>query len=302
MTSKPHESIATDPKRRFLCRHIFTDGHRCGSPALRGESLCYYHIRTRRQGNSAGRSGTFVLPHADDRASIQLAIADVLCRIAAGDIDLKRGTALLYGLQVASTNLGRQPAAQTQPQPQVDDFTEDYHLGDLAPIAEIPSEKPESAQPQIATNLPLAKCGDHLEISDRPDLGVPLAGSSALQPAVPGASSDGDFNPTSSATTSEEEAELPTQEDLVVTNGTQNHPDDHPELAPAEPSIHLPRPTLNELLRRREKAFVHNATEKDFRLYPAIREELIFTPTPEELAEARSQSEAQPDPELELAI
>ena len=29
--------------RRFQCRHIFTDGHRCGSPCLRGEEFCFYH-------------------------------------------------------------------------------------------------------------------------------------------------------------------------------------------------------------------------------------------------------------------
>jgi hypothetical protein len=25
------------------CVHIFPDTHRCGSPALRGETHCYYH-------------------------------------------------------------------------------------------------------------------------------------------------------------------------------------------------------------------------------------------------------------------
>ena len=270
MPHKPLESIATDPKRRFLCRHIFTDGHRCGSPALRGESLCYYHIRTRRQGSSAGRSGTFVLPHADDRTSIQLAIADVLCRLAAGDIDLKRGGMLLYGLQVASTNLGRQSAAQAAAQPQVDDFTEDYHLGDLAPIAEVPATQ-ESAQSVPAPAEPSAQPESaHVPASGYPDLGSPMLRhgvSSGLSPAL---------------------------EEGALAPGESTEPD-HPELAPADPSTHLPRPTSSELLHRREPAFVHNSAHKSCRLYPAIREELIFTPTPEELA-------ARPEPELELAI
>jgi hypothetical protein len=248
MKHRPTESIATDPKRRFLCRHIFDDGHRCGSPSLRGESFCYYHIRTRRQGPGAGRAGTFVLPHAADRASIQLAIADVLCRLAAGDIDIKRGTALLYGLQVASANLGRQP--QTQAQPQVEDFTEDFHYGDLAPIAEIPIEQPDAAH-------------EPAEIAQENS-------ESVAEPSI---------------TTPEHHDEEP----------------DHPELAPAAPAIHLPRPTAQQLLRRRKPTFIHNSDQKDFSLYPPIREKLIFTPTPEELAESFAASPLRPDPELVLS-
>ena len=43
----PAEPTQTTIKR-FLCRHIHTSGSRCGSPALRGESFCYYHHTTRR--------------------------------------------------------------------------------------------------------------------------------------------------------------------------------------------------------------------------------------------------------------
>ncbi len=32
----------------YQCRHLFTDGHQCGSPALRGEELCYFHHTARR--------------------------------------------------------------------------------------------------------------------------------------------------------------------------------------------------------------------------------------------------------------
>ncbi|RSL15183.1 hypothetical protein EDE15_0661 [Edaphobacter aggregans] len=38
----------TEPKR-YQCRHIFTDGHSCGSPCLRHEDFCYYHHTTRRR-------------------------------------------------------------------------------------------------------------------------------------------------------------------------------------------------------------------------------------------------------------
>ncbi len=142
-----------DPKRRYLCRHVFIDGHRCGSPSLRGESLCYNHGRIRRENGISGRSGTFPMPRIDDRASVQLALYEVLSRLAGGDIEYKRGAILLRGLAIASSNLLRNEKANGQPLPQVENVTADYHLGDLAPITEIPDAEPaastsESPAPQ----------------------------------------------------------------------------------------------------------------------------------------------------------
>jgi len=134
-TNTPTATTA-NPNRRYLCRHIFTDGHRCGSPSLGGQDLCYYHTRTRHEGASAGRSGTFPMSHIDDRAAVQIALYDVLSRVAGGDIDVKRGSVLLYGLQIASSNLGRPQPVAEQP-PQVEQVIHDYDLGDLAPITEI---------------------------------------------------------------------------------------------------------------------------------------------------------------------
>ena len=36
---------APDP-RHFQCRYLFTTGHRCGSPRLRHEALCFHHLGT----------------------------------------------------------------------------------------------------------------------------------------------------------------------------------------------------------------------------------------------------------------
>ena len=82
---------------RFQCRHIFPDGHRCGSPCLRSEELCYYHHTTRRPIQDAAarkaRLGTFEFPGPDqlaDRSGILHAIALVLERIASNDLDPRR--------------------------------------------------------------------------------------------------------------------------------------------------------------------------------------------------------------------
>jgi len=88
-----------DPKRRYLCRHIFTNGHRCGSPALRGQHFCYYHRAVRQQPAAANikgdRPAIFTIPPIDDAAGIQIALHHVLTRLATCELDTKRAGQLL---------------------------------------------------------------------------------------------------------------------------------------------------------------------------------------------------------------
>lgn len=136
-----HAVITTNniQPKRYQCRHIFTDGHRCGSPCLRGEELCYYHHTTRKPVTGArrrrSRRSAFDLPLPEDRSAIQSSIGQVLQRIASNDLDSRRAGLLLYGLQIASLNLPREaspaPAADT-----VEELILDPALGPLAPRAE----------------------------------------------------------------------------------------------------------------------------------------------------------------------
>jgi len=61
-----------DETKRYQCRHIFTEGRRCGSPCLRHEEFCYYHHTTRRPVENPhqrrARQAHFDLPLPDDRA------------------------------------------------------------------------------------------------------------------------------------------------------------------------------------------------------------------------------------------
>jgi hypothetical protein len=108
-----------DEIKRYQCRHIFTGGHRCGSPCLRHEEFCYYHHTTRRPVENPrrrrSRQAQFDLPLPEDRSAIQSSIGEVLRRIASNEIDAKRAGLLLYGLQIASINLPRatQPTRAT---------------------------------------------------------------------------------------------------------------------------------------------------------------------------------------------
>jgi hypothetical protein len=139
--------IATS--KRYKCRHIFLDGHRCGSPSLRREEFCYYHHTTRGAAadlrDRRARMCEFELPPLEDRSSVLAAIAEVLQRLAACAIDNKRAGLLLYGLQIASLNLPRASDAEHDNQP-IEEVIADPRFGDLAPIAEITEPAPVETQ------------------------------------------------------------------------------------------------------------------------------------------------------------
>ncbi len=151
-----------DLSQSFRCRHVFTDGRRCAAACLRHEPFCYYHHTTRRPVQNLParrrRSATFTLPELEDRASVQLALAEVLQRIASNDIDPKRAGHLLFGLQIATMLLPKHdPKDKTQPKT-VSEITHDEELGDLAPIAQVGHDRqPEPWQLVIADILKASK-------------------------------------------------------------------------------------------------------------------------------------------------
>jgi hypothetical protein len=100
-----------------LCRHIHSAGTRCGSPALTGLDLCFFHQRlhyrhkayvSRGKLKSSYENGSRLeIGTLEDRTSIQMALSLVVLALSAHDLEVKRGTAILYGLQLASINLPR---------------------------------------------------------------------------------------------------------------------------------------------------------------------------------------------------
>jgi len=91
----PQPAQPTKPARN-QCRHVHLAGGRCGSPCLRGENFCYYHHTSRRRPKHLGQpplEAVFTMLPIDDHPSIQLALADILARIATRSIDDKRSEA-----------------------------------------------------------------------------------------------------------------------------------------------------------------------------------------------------------------
>ena len=169
------EQTNEEPKR-YQCRHIFTDGRRCGSPCLRGEAFCYYHHTTRRPIENPrqrrARQSHFDLPLPEDRSAIQSAIGQVLQRIAANEIDPKRAGLLLYGLQIASLNLPRETApthkssreAEAAP---VEEIVADPTYGPLAPAAELAEPERTSIVRILLENLREARANETEELQSR---------------------------------------------------------------------------------------------------------------------------------------
>jgi hypothetical protein len=102
------------------CRHIFTSGRKCQSPALTDQSFCYFHSNTRRRPSPQNQpydpytepnESALNLPPLEEADAIQLALSDVILALAANRIDPRRARILIYGLQVASQN-NRHRAAQ----------------------------------------------------------------------------------------------------------------------------------------------------------------------------------------------
>jgi hypothetical protein len=95
------------PKNIPQCQHIKINGVQCGSPAMRGKELCYFHDRMRQQFPAGKREGKFEwsFPVLEDANSVQCALMQTLDAIAAGNLDHSRATLLLRGLRTASVNL-----------------------------------------------------------------------------------------------------------------------------------------------------------------------------------------------------
>ncbi len=87
--------LATIPQ----CQHLKPDGIRCGSPALRGRDLCYFHHR------QARRPSLGYVPPLNDRAAIQHALSQIMRAAFDPRVDSDRLRVMVYTLQTALSNL-----------------------------------------------------------------------------------------------------------------------------------------------------------------------------------------------------
>ena len=114
------------------CRHIMPSGKKCRAAALRGTPYCYFHTRVHHFGKPKPelKNAPLKLPVLEDRSAIQLALAQILDALASARIDSKQAGLLLYGLQIASTNISGDASV---PSGTVMHVTRTRNGGELAP-------------------------------------------------------------------------------------------------------------------------------------------------------------------------
>ena len=108
------------PESVARCQHIKVNGTQCGSPALRSEKYCYFHLRWALKSMEIDESRqrerwnmTLSLP--EDADSIQMGVGEVLRLMMTRQVDHRMAAVMLYALQTASVNLKHTSFEPLQP-------------------------------------------------------------------------------------------------------------------------------------------------------------------------------------------
>ncbi len=98
------------PESVARCQHIKINGTQCGSPALRNEKHCYFHMQWTRKNmeinmNTQRERWSVTLSLLEDADSVQMGLGEVIRLILTRQVDHKTAALLLYALQTASGNM-----------------------------------------------------------------------------------------------------------------------------------------------------------------------------------------------------
>jgi hypothetical protein len=88
-----------------ICEHIKDNGIRCGTPALRGRKLCYYHDRDYRRHRIPKDAACKIVPVLRCRRDIRMATTNIVRAIRQGLFTPAEGKIMLYGLQIVRSTL-----------------------------------------------------------------------------------------------------------------------------------------------------------------------------------------------------
>ena len=85
------------------CQHRKQDGTRCGSPAMKGKRLCYFHEQSRKlHPNRTGPARIFRdFPVLEDPRSVQIALYQVIQALVLRSFDHRSAAQILWGLEMA---------------------------------------------------------------------------------------------------------------------------------------------------------------------------------------------------------
>jgi len=87
------------------CSHIKADGALCRAIPMKNKTRCYFHQQTQTRQRQLRNNRMLPMPVIEDVPSIQLALMDIVNRLAQGTIEARNAGLILYALQIASSNL-----------------------------------------------------------------------------------------------------------------------------------------------------------------------------------------------------
>ena len=143
------------------CKHVKLDGTRCAQPARRGKDYCRFHHIIYEPVVIPGQP-LYRPPILEDSASVQVVIMQVIRELMRQPIDKHNAGLILYGLQLASSNLARfrelyppppPPEEEDEPRPSLAGELLAALREDIAKVSEpVPSPIEELPIPTPLTN------------------------------------------------------------------------------------------------------------------------------------------------------
>ena len=85
-----------------ICQHIKDDGRRCGSPAMRGKRLCFFHGRQAPRIRRQTRDGRW-LPAFHAEHPIEWMLAETYRSVSEGRVSLRQAQLLIYAMQITAS-------------------------------------------------------------------------------------------------------------------------------------------------------------------------------------------------------
>jgi hypothetical protein len=98
--------MSLNPQVR-ICTHIKVTGHRCGSPALRGQRLCYFHQRMIHGVPTPPKARIHPMALIENEEAIQVALMETINAVVRNQIDLQRANLIIRALNIAVRNSRR---------------------------------------------------------------------------------------------------------------------------------------------------------------------------------------------------
>jgi hypothetical protein len=87
------------------CTHIKVSGYRCGSAALKGQQLCFFHARMRRKTKAKVDAAIPQLLLLEDAESVQGALMQIIDLLLYDQIEVKKAGLVLKAIGMASRNV-----------------------------------------------------------------------------------------------------------------------------------------------------------------------------------------------------